>query len=78
MASYRVCYNLTGYINGQEWPPVGEVIDLGDADVSGMVEVGHLEPVKAEKKAAKKAAKKPDEAEKRPAAKASTETRKGS
>jgi len=82
MASYRVLSILTGWINGQEWPPVGETIDLGDADVSGMVEAGHLEPVKAQKKAAakpaKKVASKPDQAEKRPASKAGTETRKKS
>jgi hypothetical protein len=75
MATYRVTYNLTGYINGQLWPAVGEEIDLGDADVSGMVEAGHLEVVKPAKK---KAAKKPDDSEKRPASQAKTETRKKS
>lgn len=75
MATYRVLSNLTGYINGQLWPPVGETIDL-DGDVSGMVEAGHIEEAKAEKKPAKKAAAKPDKAEKRPAAKANVETRK--
>lgn len=80
MATYRVLHTTTGYINGEPWPAVGETIDLGDADVSSMVDAGALEPVKAEKKPArkpaKKAATKPDKAEKRPASKAGTETRK--
>lgn len=70
MAKYRVIGPISGPVGVGEvsttWPEFGGVIDL-DADLSGMVEAGHLERVSA-KPAAKKA-------EKRPAPTADVETR---
>lgn len=68
MARYRVQYGLTGYVNGQAWPEVGGFVELPEDAAASMVDVGHLELVKAAKPPAKKA-------EKRPAAKADVETR---
>jgi len=75
---YTVKVQPTGLLNGDPWPAVGEAVDLPDDVGEAMVGAKHLERAekKAAKKPAKKAAAKPDEAEKRPAAKADTETRK--
>jgi hypothetical protein len=62
MPGYKVLVPLSGCINGVEWPAVGEVIDV-DADLSGMVEVGHLAVVGATAKVEKRPAV--DKAEKR-------------
>lgn len=71
----RVKVRPGGLLNGSEWPEVGETLDLPDVVAEGMIAAGNLEAVK-DKPAAKKAAAKPDKAEKRPASKADTETRK--
>lgn len=71
MAKFRVVVRPSGLINGREWPEVGEVVELPEAAGAGMVKVGDLEAVKAAAPA-KKAAEK---VEKRPASKASVETR---
>ena len=75
----RVKVRPGGLLNGQEWPEVGDTLDLPDVVAEGMISAGAVEAVekKAAKKPAKKAAAKPDTAEKRPAAKGATETRKG-
>ena len=67
----RVVRRPTGLLNGVEWPNVGETVDLPDGVAKEMADAGQVEVV-----AAKKAAAKPDKAEKRPAAKADVETRK--
>lgn len=41
----KVTVRPSGLINGQEWPEVGEVIDLPDVVVADMAD--YLEPVKA-------------------------------
>lgn len=72
MAKFRVLFPFSGWINGQEWPAVGEEIDLPEKAAESMVEAGHLEPVKAAKKTA---AKKADSSEKRPASDENVEKR---
>lgn len=67
----KILTRPTGLLNGEEWPKVGETVDLPDSVAEDMVKAGHVEKV-----AAKKAAAKPEKAEKRPAAKADVETRK--
>lgn len=66
---------LSGLINGDPWPAVGEAIDLPEVVGDGMPE---LERAKPKASPAKKAAKSEDKVEKRPAAKADVETRKKS
>jgi hypothetical protein len=69
----RVINPPSGLLNSRPWPAAGEEIDLPDAVAETMAGAGDVEIVKA-KPAAKKATK---AAEKRPASKADTETRKG-
>jgi len=68
----RVKVQPLGLLNAQPWPAVGETVDLPDEVAKEMIAAGHVEEAKAP---AKKAAAKPDKAEKRPASKSSTETR---
>lgn len=70
MAKFKVVRRPSGLINGQDWPEVGEVIDLPDSVGNDMSDAGWLE--KVEKKTA---AKKADDSEKRPASKKGEETR---
>lgn len=56
MASVRIKVRPTGLINGREWPPVGETIDLPDAVAEGMAGAGHVEIVKDEPKVEKRPA----------------------
>lgn len=70
MPKYTVKTPMSGLLNGQPWPGVGESVDLADELAEGMVDAGHLE----KKAAAKKAAKKSETAT---ASKANVETRKG-
>lgn len=72
MPKYRVKVRPLGPLNGKDWPEVGETVEFEAEIGKGMVDAGTLEEVKP----AKKADKKPDEAEKRPAHKADVETRK--
>ena len=69
----KVLVRPTGSYNGQEWPEVGETIDLPDTVAEGMVKSGNVEIVKAP--AAKTAQS--GGAEKRPAAPKNVESRKG-
>lgn len=71
MSKFTVKVQPLGLLNGQPWPAVGETVDLPDEVGEGMVAAKHLE-----KTSAKKAAAKPDAAEKRPAPKVDAETRK--
>jgi len=73
MSKFTVKVQPSGLLNGLPWPAVGETVDLPDGVAEAMVEAKHLTRVE---KTAKKAAAKPDDAEKRPAAKADVETRK--
>lgn len=41
----RIVNRPTGLINGVEWPPVGEEIDLPQATAEGMAAVGDVEVV---------------------------------
>lgn len=66
----RIIEQPTGLLNGAYWPAEGEVCDLPDAVAEVMIDAGHVEQVKAAKKAAP--AKK---AEKRPASAAKVEKR---
>lgn len=61
----RMTANITGCRNGVNWPAPGEEIDLPDNEAAEMCAAGYAEPI-AE----------PAKAEKRPAPKKSTETRK--
>lgn len=56
----RIVNRPSGLLNGAEWPAAGETIDLPKAVAEGMVAAGDAAEV----------------AEKRPASKAKTETRK--
>jgi hypothetical protein len=73
----RVKVRPNGNINGQPWPEVGDTIDLPEVVVDGMGD--WVEPVKAEKKADKKATEKKvekvEKVEKRPASDKGVETR---
>jgi len=61
----RMTANITGCRNGVNWPEAGETIDLPDNEAAEMCSAGFAEPVAEAPKA-----------EKRPAPKKSTETRK--
>ena len=71
MAKVEVVTQPSGLLNGRPWPEVGESLELPDVVAESMVEAGWVKDVKP---AAKTAAA--DKVEKRPAAKADTETRK--
>lgn len=66
MAKVRIVVRPTGLISGQEWPPVGDVIDLPDVAAVSMVEAGNVEIVPD-----------PPKVEKRPASTRRVEKRKG-
>lgn len=66
----KILQSINGLINGEEWPAVGQTIDLPTHVAEGMVASGAVEAVK------QKAPSKPDESEKRPAVNKGTETRK--
>jgi hypothetical protein len=74
MPKYTVKVQPLGLLNSYPWPEAGETVDLPESVGKDMVASGALE----EKKPAKTAATTPDAAEKRPASKAATETRKKS
>lgn len=63
----RIIVRPTGLLNGQEWPAVGQTIDLPKVVAEGMAEAGDVEVV------VEKASEKP--AEKRPERQAAVEKR---
>ena len=77
MTKYTVKAPPSGLFNGQPWPEAGKTVELAEEVGEGMVTSGILEK-KGAAKPAKKAAKKPDTAEKATASKADVETRKKS
>lgn len=40
----RMLVSLTGFRNGQPWPPRGEFVELPEAEAADMVNSGHAAP----------------------------------
>lgn len=50
----KIVVQPSGLINGQEWPPVGEDVDLPDTVAEEMAAAGWVKALKVEKRAASK------------------------